>query len=651
MTKKLLLFFAGTGINATNVCDETEKEIFKPDVIRVYFNGCQDDNIGGRWMLPGYLNPDLDVVTEKIHTSFFKNDGATQLNLSELKTQFGSSIIIRTAQGLEEQVVAIEDITLTGFSRGAVTTFACAKKLDNLGTPISIFAEDPVPGESRLATSKEDSLYQKNIDLSGCLNIKHIEVLLGTYSKHNSSYENKWYRQMAPKFPANAMSAHIYMVPKASHTEVNNRAKKHISSFFNTQKLTFYSRNFRESRDRTFAIPKVEQQKFHYGVVGRTEYLPAYKESVLKALKDKYDVHTPCPLQEDSKFKSVQALLALHNADLDKDTFDSLSKTVLEDTDKGKGLREFIIEFDSIIQYSKARDTTANLTTIQRETFKKIDEFLSFKNPARKVQEEFIALVQKLIQDEKQSLPSVVYRKLDELTTLLLKENTLVHSHLVKLIYGDDETCLHNENTGKQMPLDVEVKNTIQLAKKLYHSSTNQRPHVFDKEKTLLTELIRNASELAAIASFLPPAQIEEALELVSDKVTSMKDVLLLIKTLPTYEQRKIIFKTYINKLNDMNPPPTSIEIAILMDYLSEKKCAELCKIIDIGTLSNIVGEHSELIGISKSNLIRKMCNIELVHEIPDPVHRSGAAYRLAFTDSREPIDVEEFKGFVPEKK
>ncbi len=73
--------------------------------------------------------------------------------------------------------------------------------------------------------------------------------------------------------------------------------------------------------------------------------------------------------------------------------------------------------------------------------------------------------------------------------------------------------------------------------------------------------------------------------------------------------------------------------------------------IIDIGTLSNIVGEHSELIGISKSNLIRKMCNIELVHETPDPVHRSGAAYRLAFTDSREPIDVEEFKGFVPEKK
>ena len=35
-----------------------------------------------------------------------------------------------------------------------------------------------------------------------------------------------------------------------------------------------------------------------------------------------------------------------------------------------------------------------------------------------------------------------------------------------------------------------------------------------------------------------------------------------------------------------MNPPPTSIEIAILMDYLSEKKCAELCKMIDIGTLS-----------------------------------------------------------------
>ena len=44
----------------------------------------------------------------------------------------------------------INEITLEGFSRGAVKTFAVAKKLDNIGIPMHIIANQPVPGEVAL---------------------------------------------------------------------------------------------------------------------------------------------------------------------------------------------------------------------------------------------------------------------------------------------------------------------------------------------------------------------------------------------------------------------------------------------------------------------------------------------------------------------
>lgn len=190
---------------------EDTGESFNDDVIRVYFNGCQDKHIGGHSKLKGYLDPNLDVVANKVRHAFSRDDVVT-LNLADLKKEFGSSIIIEPKEGLMD-VEEVDDITLNGFSRGAVATFATARALDDLDTPMSLLAEDPVPGNSRENTYKQDSLYAKNFDLSHCRNIARGEILLGTYSKHNQGWENKWFRQMAPKFNVTTDS-HIFMVPK-----------------------------------------------------------------------------------------------------------------------------------------------------------------------------------------------------------------------------------------------------------------------------------------------------------------------------------------------------------------------------------------------------------------------------------------------------
>lgn len=609
MLKKVLFVFAGTGVDARMSHNFIEGEKFNDDVIRVYFNGCHDQRIGGRWKLPGYLDPDLDVVANKIRKAFSRKEDCTQLSLADLKRQFGDAIIIEPKLGLED-VETIDDITLNGFSRGAVSTFATARALDDLETSISILAEDPVPGNDRETSEKEGSIYRKNFDLTKCRNISRGEVLVGTYSKHNYGWENKWFRQMAPNFNLSTDS-HIFMVPKESHCEFNRRATTYSSSFLHNRGLTQRSQQWREENDRAFVIPKVEQQKFHQGIVGRAQYLPSYKMSIFKILQKEYDEDQPCPIKEDGKFKFAQSLLALHNATMQKSTFDVLKRAVLQDTAKGKGLREFIVEFDSIVQYSKAKSDLKEVhkkgvATLEQSIYQKIAEFQQIENPTRKQQEAFTQSIHAAIKLSKASLPSKVFDKLKELTTLLLKENPLVHPHLVQFI-DESESFDANELVVCERALDGAVINAKELAQKLFHSSVNKRKSVFEKEKNSFQKLITNIADLASVASFLPVKQLKEALELVNDRVKSMADVLLLMKTLPTYEQQKVFYHAVEDKLADMKP--TFIEIVQFMDYLSDKKCQELCKLISITKLQDIDLTHQsvkQLLTDSKIALLKK---------------------------------------------
>jgi len=62
-----------------------------------------------------------------------------------------------------------------------------------------------------------------------------------------------------------------------------------------------------------------------------------------------------------------------------------------------------------------------------------------------------------------------------------------------------------------------------------------------------------------------------------------MSAVLCLMKTLPTYEHRKIVYHAIENNLADMTP--TFEELVRLMEYMSDTKCKELCKIFPIQDL------------------------------------------------------------------
>ena len=594
MAKKVLFVFAGTGIKARMMSDFMEGETiaqgetFDNSVIRVYFNGCHDEHIGGRSLLQGYLNPDLDVVANKLLRSFSKTDKTVKLNVAVLKKEFGSSIVVEPEDGIEE-TEEIDDITLNGFSRGAVSTFAAARTLDSLNIPISLLAEDPVPGDTRTHTYKENSIYRKNLDLSSCSNIVRAEILLGTYSKHVVGWQNKWCRQMAPRFSPDTRSF-IFMVPKGFHCEFNRRATAYTSLFLYNRGLTTTKLRWKEKEDRAYTIPKVEQQKFHFGVVGREQFLPSYKMSILQDLERKYNPTSSCPLNETSRFKFVQALLALHNATMEKQDFDVLATAVLEDSDKGKALREFIVELDSIFQYSQEQDALEKkhlllMTALKRNIYHITTDFQKLITPTLRQKEEFAQEIQTLIQGSKEQLPPKVYHKLNDLTHSLLNENALTHSHLVSFI-NEEEGFYPNILTADQVALDDTVTNIQQLAQKLFHSSAKQRVLVFEQEKQALQRFVANASDLASIASFLPPKQLQEALHLVNDRVKSISDIHLLMKVLLNSPQRKILYNTFKMKLSDMKP--SFNDVLELLEYLSEKQCLELCKILKISQLPNI---------------------------------------------------------------
>src|SRR5690606_1184710 len=136
-----------------------------------------------------------DVVAEKIRRSF-GTDG--ELFLMDLKREFGNAILIEPDTVNESEKV--DDISLSGFSRGAITTFAAVRHLNDLGIPISLFAEDPVSGNSREVTSYQHTEFYKNHDLRAYTNLKHANVLVGAYKKNVNIVHNNYFRQMVPLF-------------------------------------------------------------------------------------------------------------------------------------------------------------------------------------------------------------------------------------------------------------------------------------------------------------------------------------------------------------------------------------------------------------------------------------------------------------------
>ncbi|HAU1477912.1 hypothetical protein SFB61_08495 [Legionella pneumophila] len=205
---KIIFCFAGTGDPGDGYADELEENNkFGEDVIRVYLRGCQHENIGG-----GPLFPDLEIVANKINNAF-KEDKTIDLN--KLRDELGDGICrIESPRDLDTENPKIESIGLQGFSRGAVTCFAVAKKLDYLGIPMDIVANQPVPGQ--MSEGSASSLYRKYNDLTQCKNIRSATTFLASHNLENGVIHNKFFQQMVAKFPPQT-KVNNWIMPHQSH--------------------------------------------------------------------------------------------------------------------------------------------------------------------------------------------------------------------------------------------------------------------------------------------------------------------------------------------------------------------------------------------------------------------------------------------------
>lgn len=217
---KIIFCFAGTGSTGERFGQIIEEQNnFNDDVIRVYIKGCQNKNVGGN-----ALFPDLDIVAKKIRGAFNKDQ---TLDLAKLRRLLGNAIT-QIEGPTANKSPHISTIGLYGFSRGAVTTFATAKKLNELAIPMHLIANQPVPGQ--MSEHSFRSLYAKYHDLSACENIKSATTLLSTYSMQNGVIDNTFFQQMVATFPAST-ETNNYLLPHQSHLEWarHDFAASHIS--------------------------------------------------------------------------------------------------------------------------------------------------------------------------------------------------------------------------------------------------------------------------------------------------------------------------------------------------------------------------------------------------------------------------------------
>jgi len=203
-------------------------------------------------------------------------------------------------------------------------------------------------------------------------------VTVGTYTKNQGGLQNKYFRQMTPQFN-DKTDAHIYASPKSHHMETDINQINQRLNFLNEQDIFYISKQqvLRNPNDeRSYAIPKVLQQKFHLGTVGRTSILPRYKEKI----KNKLDSLTGY-MPNNPSFKQGEADLAIYSryASADKIPHE-LTKANTDPSPKGAAVRDFIVETHAIMKFSLEKKTSILERLIKYALGDRYEETFSEKN-------------------------------------------------------------------------------------------------------------------------------------------------------------------------------------------------------------------------------------------------------------------------------
>jgi len=373
---KIVLCFPGTGDPGDDYAEDLEKENnFNDDVIRIYFRGCQHDDVGG-----GTLFPDLERVAEKLKKAFSKNKS---IDLDELEKQFGvgeTGGICRIKGPLTERKPSIESICLQGFSRGAVTCFAAAKKLDDFDIPIDIIANQPVPGQ--IFDSTPRSLYKKYSNLTECKNIRSATTFLASHHLDNGMVENLFFKQMVAEF-SKKTQVNNWIMPHQSHMESRKHpiVPLHITKQFETEGryatapkdrskideliAKVYNQDF-DTNKFCFTPKEFSQEIFHKKgaeiikdpiyLQFMRKYAEGLVETILKTNKQSDD-NTPPSLPEltDQQVSAIIAIVKtksfVKTKSLTPDEAVKFINLVIEKSDNGEKFTQIVNKTHDVVDY------------------------------------------------------------------------------------------------------------------------------------------------------------------------------------------------------------------------------------------------------------------------------------------------------------
>ncbi|KTD35323.1 hypothetical protein Lmor_0770 [Legionella moravica] len=343
---KIVFCFAGTGDPGDGYASGVESSTpFDPNVIRVYMRGCDHENVGN-----GFLNPDLDIVSNSIRQAFDKENQT--IDLDKLNALIGDGIC-RIEGPTHYRNPKITDIGLQGFSRGAVTTFAAAKKLDDLNIPMDIIANQPVPGQ--IAEFVPGSLYSKHHDLTKCKNIRSATTFLASHNLENGVVHNAFFQQMVAKFPATTR-ADTFIVPHQSHLEwfSSSIVDTHISNQFHKAGYSNVSRHYSLEdlkeyyrRADNYFTPKEFSQKVFGLDLATVPKDPVYLEMIQQFAKQLLN-DDGAQLSDDQ----ASAVVAIYKVDtLTDDQKREQMNLVRQDSDAGKKFTQIVNKTHDVIEY------------------------------------------------------------------------------------------------------------------------------------------------------------------------------------------------------------------------------------------------------------------------------------------------------------
>jgi hypothetical protein len=542
----LKLYFAGTAGYASTIKKSREElegnrsSQEGDEVIRLYFTGCQHPEVGGRTTLLGLLDPYLDYGTDRLRSCFETEDGVV-LDIQKIRTNFPRSSIIDTSEmplwnnfEVSEgcHLAHISAIEMYGFSRGAVTTFFAIKKLNDLNIPLRVIANEPVPGDSKKRGChqfNEGSLLHKSIDLSDCHNLESLIVILGQYAQNLES--SQYFRQMVPKVPLTT-EAKLWLIPIQYHAGLSIFTEQLLREIFfprersarillesvlvhgltlcqnelgeQVANVTKVRQELRENLlrglpDEPSFLPRLAQKSFHFGAIGRLQWAPAIKEMMLLRLQA-----ASLSLIRPDKFSQVRALMALYRHE---STFTLLRSHINElngEADLNIALRDFINEFDAIINSYTLRVDNAyelyitDLNHFHRRVLGFVERRLS------KDESDWPSLKQEVLEELESfsgALSSECRSSLSKLLTGLFSDSPLLHRTLIPFLVELDEEGLEDDlSVAHRAPIDARPTTFMAFAKLLFFSSKARRELLFKEFRTFLTELELNSDELSLLS-------------------------------------------------------------------------------------------------------------------------------------------------------